>query len=159
MFCKHCGQQLDDNAAFCSGCGNPVGANPKAVQANYAAPPPAREAQGETVLAEGKCQFSKNGSFLAPQGSVAFTDTRIIHYKHGVAKLMVLGMLSHLTQGKYDFEIPYSAVVSVKEGRQMLSRYLDIHMADGKRHRIYFLSNADPCIAALRQAAPQIPFM
>ena len=33
MFCKKCGKELPDNAQFCSGCGNQIGAAPAAVAA------------------------------------------------------------------------------------------------------------------------------
>lgn len=41
MFCKFCGKQVNDGAAFCSGCGKNIGAAPGAAvpPASYAAPP------------------------------------------------------------------------------------------------------------------------
>lgn len=39
MFCNKCGKQLPDNATFCSGCGNQVGAAPAAPAAPKAAAP------------------------------------------------------------------------------------------------------------------------
>lgn len=41
MFCKNCGKELPDNATFCSGCGNQVGAAPAAAPAaaNSSLPP------------------------------------------------------------------------------------------------------------------------
>ena len=39
MFCKHCGQQLADNATFCGQCGTPVAQQaPAAYGAPYGAP-------------------------------------------------------------------------------------------------------------------------
>lgn len=157
MFCEKCGRQMTLETGFCSGCGAP--ANRQQAQTAYAhAPSPPQTEQQETALAESKCQFAKGAGFLASRGNVMITDQRIVYFKHGIAKTLLMGHAVHLTKGSYEMEFPFTSIASLREGRQGLSRYLDVHLASGEHHRIYFVNNYEGCVSALRQAAPHLPF-
>ncbi len=65
MFCNKCGKELPDNASFCSGCGNQVGAAPAAAAA------PAAPAQLPPILSRFGQQFVGFFTKKNPVGVVA----------------------------------------------------------------------------------------
>lgn len=79
MFCKYCGSQLSDDAAFCSKCGNPVG-QPGNVQGTAAQPvqPSQRQnanAQMEEVGEKAK-EFAQKG-YSAAKSAAGFVSGKV----------------------------------------------------------------------------------
>lgn len=126
MFCSKCGKQLEDNAVFCSGCGNKVGAD---------TPQPSEDR--EIVLKEGLCNRIKSKLFVE-NGHGLLTNKRFIYSKHSLAKMAVMGVLVNATKGDYNFEIPIKDISGIKEGRQGISKTIIICTRSGEEFNFYF---------------------
>lgn len=126
MFCSKCGKQLEDNAVFCSGCGNKVGAEIQQPSEDR-----------EIVLKEGLCNRIKSKLFVE-NGHGLLTNKRFIYSKHSLAKMAVMGVLVNATKGDYDFEIPIKDISGIKEGRQGISKTIIICTRSGEEFNFYF---------------------
>lgn len=126
MFCSKCGKQIEDNAVFCSGCGNKVGAE---IQQ------PSEDS--EIVLKEGLCNRIKSKLFVE-NGHGLLTNKRFIYSKHSLAKIAVMGVLVNATKGDYDFEIPVESITGIREGRQGISKTIIICTKTGEEFNFYF---------------------
>lgn len=170
-FCIRCGAKLPVGAAFCGCCGMPVQGGPVATPdyqgnqgGNVAQQQINRNTQAyaqqtssfagavppeETVLAISHCQFAKGAGMIASRGNIAITNYRMIYYKHGTLKTLMLGHAVHLTQGEYEMEIPFNIVCDMYWGVQGMSKFLDVRMVTGEHHRIYFI-DFDKCLRILQ---------
>lgn len=146
MNCHSCGASLSQDANFCRNCGIPV---------QKAAAPPSENTE-EINLAESACALSIGKSLRASRGRILLTNRRIIYFKHGVAKTLLMGHAVHLTKGDYDKEIALSDIARFREGRQGINHYLDVFTIQGDHLRI-FIYRYEPWITALRGVLPQIP--
>lgn len=126
MFCSKCGKQLEDNAVFCSGCGNKVGAEIQQPSEDR-----------EIVLKEGLCNRIKSKLFVE-NGHGLLTNKRFIYSKHSLAKIAVMGVLVNATKGDYDFEISIKDISGIKEGRQGISKTIIICTRSGEEFNFYF---------------------
>lgn len=126
MFCSKCGKQLEDNAVFCSVCGNKVGAEIQQLSEDR-----------EIVLKEGLCNRIKSKLFVE-NGHGLLTNKRFIYSKHSLAKIAVMGVLVNATKGDYDFEISIKDISGIKEGRQGISKTIIICTRSGEEFNFYF---------------------
>lgn len=126
MFCSKCGKQIEDNAVFCSVCGNKVGAE---IQQS--------SEDREIVLKEGLCNRIKSKLFVE-NGHGLLTNKRFIYSKHSLAQIAVMGVLVNATKGDYDFEIPVESITGIREGRQGISKTIIICTKTGEEFNFYF---------------------
>lgn len=85
---------------------------------------------------KGLCNRVKSPLFVQ-NGSVILTNRRFIYLKHSLAKIAAIGVLTYLTEGSYDFDIPLSDIASIEDGRQGISKTIIINTKDGKRYNFY----------------------
>ena len=126
MFCSKCGKQIEDNAVFCSVCGNKVGAE---IQQS--------SEDREIVLKEGLCNRIKSKLFVE-NGHGLLTNKRFIYSKHSLAQIAVMGVLVNATKGDYDFEIQVESITGIREGRQGISKTIIICTKTGEEFNFYF---------------------
>lgn len=74
----------------------------------------------EKILVEGLCNRVKSALFVQ-NGHGVLTNKRFIYSKHSFSKLMVMGVLSNLTKGDYEFDISISDIKCVSRGKQGIS--------------------------------------
>ena len=123
MYCSNCGAQIPDDSLFCNICGVKTGT---AFQQNTQ----------EIILMKGLC--NRVISFLFVQnGNAILTNRRFIYCKHSLAKISAIGVLTYLTEGSYDFDIPLSNIASIEDGRQGISKTILINTRDGKQYNFY----------------------
>ena len=94
-------------------------------------------AQQEIVIKEGLCNRIKN-TFNVQNGHGLLTNKRFIYNKHSFAKVAALGILVNLTSGDFDFDIPLSDIIEIKNGRQGVSKTLVIVTTSGENYNFYF---------------------
>lgn len=123
-FCFKCGNQLQEGAAFCSNCGTRIDgvANTNEEQ--------------EKVLLEGLCNRIKS-KFNVQNGHGVLTNKRFIYNKHSIAKMAVIGLLVNFTKGTYDFDIEFSDIAEVKDGRQGVSKTIIFVNRYGEEYNFY----------------------
>ena len=59
----------------------------------------------EKIIIQGICNHIKGA--LVENGHGMLTNQRFIYSKHSLAKIAAMGVLVNLTQGSYEFEIPF----------------------------------------------------
>ncbi len=97
MFCNNCGKELSDNATFCSGCGNQVGAAPAAAPAaaNSSLPPILARLISQVtnfftkkdpvgVVANSAKDNSFSGAILAIFGALMFAISAMVNINQGM---------------------------------------------------------------------------
>ena len=94
----------------------------------------------ETVLMEGMANPIRKSGFVG-NGRAALTDRRFVFFKHGIAKVLVLGALVNLTSGSFEYDIPVSAMKDVSIRRYGLGYALIITCRD---HSIYRYGITEP---------------
>ncbi len=100
MFCNKCGKELSDNATFCSGCGNQVGAAPAAAPAaaNTSLPPILSRLISQItnfftkkdpvgVVANSAKDNSFSGVILAVFGMLMFALSAMVNINQGILAL------------------------------------------------------------------------
>lgn len=123
MYCSNCGAQIPDGSLFCNICGVKTGT---AFNQN----------EQEIIFMKGLCNRVKSPLFVQ-NGSAILTNRRFIYLKHSLAKIAAIGVLTYLTEGSYDFDIPLSNIASIEDGRQGISKTIIINTKDGKRYNFY----------------------
>lgn len=100
----------------------------------------------EKVLVEGVANpIVKFG--IVKNGRGILTNKRFIFCKHGLAKVLAIGMLINLTKGEYEYDIPLSDIKSIETGKYKLGHALTITTNDGKVYKYGILKEADWKIA------------
>lgn len=100
MFCNKCGKELSDNATFCSGCGNQVGAAPAAAPAaaNSSLPPIFSRFISQVtnfftkkdpvgVVANSAKDNSFSGVILAVIGMIMFALSAMVNINQGIVSI------------------------------------------------------------------------
>lgn len=102
MFCQNCGAQIPDGAAFCSGCGTPVGGvapQPKKTASAGGMPPILQNvinrtvgfftgARQEAVVADSVKDTTWSGAILAGVGILVFIFTQLLNSLHLVRSFL-----------------------------------------------------------------------
>lgn len=123
MYCSNCGAELPANSLFCNMCGAKISA-------------PIHQNEQEIILMQGLCNRVKSPLFVQ-NGNAILTNRRFIYLKHSLAKIAAIGILTYLTEGSYDFDIPLSNIANIENGRQGVSKTIIIHTKDGKKYNFY----------------------
>lgn len=84
---------------------------------------------------EGLCNqcvglFVKNGRAI-------LTNHRFIYLKHSAAKIAAVGILSNLTKGSFEFDIPLQDIAGVEDSRHGISKTITIVTKTGDRYEFY----------------------
>lgn len=123
MYCSNCGTELPANSHFCNICGARISA-------------PSNQNAQETILMQGLCNRVKSPLFVQ-NGNAILTNRRFVYLKHSLAKIAAIGVLTYLTEGSYDFDIPLSNIANIEDGRQGISKTIIINTKDGKKYNFY----------------------
>jgi hypothetical protein len=103
---------------------------------------------GEVLIKENmaNCIISK---MSAKQGTLFLTSERLVFHKRSMFSYMLVGVFSYLSKGKFDFDIPLtaiSAVIKAKHGFN--SKVFCIKTADNKEYK--FVVKFDDWFEALQ---------
>ena len=129
--CPECGREISDKAASCVGCGCPI---------NHGDASRERD-KPETILMQGLC--NQCGGFAVKNGTGILTNHRFLYLKHSLAKIAAVGVLTYLTRGSYEYEIPLDAISSIEDGRHGISRTLVITTRYGETFNYYFTNREE----------------
>lgn len=128
MFCSKCGKEIEEGARFCSKCGKEI---------DITADATIKEDNSEIIIREGLCNRVKYKLYVQ-NGHGMLTNKRFIYSKHSLASIAAMGILVNLTSGTYDFEILISDIVSMREGRQGVSKTIILTTKSGEEFNFYF---------------------
>ena len=143
MFCSKCGNQLVDNARFCTKCGAPVAAGtqgarqtniqPVAMRQEYAqnaAAQPGRPAvDPETVLYQGVCLKRENTIRTLP-GDAVINYNGLFYYKRQA-------FMNMTGKREPDFFVPSSEVMDITTSVKDMNKVMELHMRDGSVLEFY----------------------
>lgn len=150
MFCMKCGAKLPDDAMFCMKCGTRLGNEVHKSEHSLTQPDiQKRESplnQPERVIMHGLCNRVKSALYVQ-NGKALLTSHRFVYLKHSFAKILAIGVLVNLTSGDFDFDIPLSAIQSIEDGRQGVSKTIIINTKSGERYNFYFTKREEWKIA------------
>ena len=90
----------------------------------------------EKVLVEGLCNRIKS-RFNVQNGHGVLTNKRFIYNKHSLAKMATIGVLVNFTKGTFDFDIKFTDVAEVKDGKQGVSKTIIFVTVSGEEYNFY----------------------
>lgn len=122
--CPECNKEVSDRASQCPNCGYPINDQNVVVQ-------------DEIILMQGVCNRIKS-KFFVQNGNALLTNKRFIYSKHSLAKIATIGVLSNLTRGSYEFEIPINDIVSIEDSRHGVSKTLTVNVKNEEPYKFYF---------------------
>ena len=160
MFCQNCGNQLNDGARFCPGCGAPTGgAAPSQPQMNAQPPqfdtPPMMQSQPGAQQTAGYAlpdgiELTDDGTFfwtyehnLWKNPTILYTILKVMLIAVGVTFLIIAGI--SLSEGSLDLEFMLTLGVGLTVGLVVLTLlgYAVFAMISGGKHDMLFFMDEE----------------
>ena len=129
MFCSQCGNQLVENARFCTRCGAPVAGTQQEYMPD-AAPRQNRPAvDPETVLYEGVC-LKRESTLRTVPGDAIINYNGLFYFGRQAFRNMT-------GKREPDFVVPSSEVLQITTSVKNMNSVMELHMRDGSVLEFY----------------------
>ena len=132
--CPECSKEISSLATACPNCGCPINVQQTIAKTRQADEP-------EIVLMQGLCNRIKKSfgpAALTENGSAILTNHRLIYLKHSPAKILAIGVLTLLTKGDFEFDIPLNQITDIEEKQQGLNKIIIINTKSNENYSFFF---------------------
>ena len=82
------------------------------------------------------------GKMRAKQGTLFLTSERLVYHKRSMFSYMMIGLLSYLSKGKFDFEIPLDSISEISKTKYGFnSKIFCVKTRDDKEYKFVIKFN------------------